>query len=141
MLHGDYRIDNVIVNPDDPFSIVALLDWEISALGDPRMDLGNALAYWVQADDPPYLQALLLQPSNAPGMMTREEILAFYAERSGLALDDFTFFLVYGYFRNAVILQQIYYRWHHGQTQDARFARFGELANALGNHCRGLIGS
>ena len=80
IIHGDFRIDNVMVDPEDHFQIVALLDWEISALGDPLMDLGNALAYWVQADDPPFLRALKLHPSDAPGMLRREEILAHYSE-------------------------------------------------------------
>ncbi len=140
VLHGDFRIDNALIDPEDPFEIVAILDWEISALGDPLMDLGNALAYWVEAGDPPVLKSLMMQPSDAPGMLTRAEILDLYSERTGLDTGDFLFYRVYGYFRNAVILQQIYYRYYHGQTQDERFARFGPAVAGLGNHCRALIG-
>ena len=139
IIHGDFRIDNVMVDPRDHFRIVALLDWEISALGDPLMDLGNALAYWVQEDDPEFLRALKMHPSDAPGMLRREEILALYQDRTGLDTDNFDFYRVYGYFRNAVILQQIYYRFFHGQTQDRRFAMFGQITQALGAHCRALI--
>ncbi len=139
VLHGDFRIDNVILDKDDPCNILAVLDWEICALGDPLMDLGNALAYWTQADDPHYLQNLIMQPSSAPGMLSRKEILAFYQEKTGVDTSDFTFYEVYGYWRNTVILQQIYYRYFHGQTQDQRFAIFGKLVQQIGEHCRGLI--
>ena len=139
IIHGDFRIDNVMVDSNDHFRIVAVLDWELSALGDPLMDLGNALAYWVHADDPEFLRALKMHPSDAPGMLRREEILALYSERTGLDTEDFCFYLVYGYFRNAVILQQIYYRYFHGQTKDRRFAKFGQITQLLGEHCRTLI--
>jgi len=139
VLHGDFRIDNVILDEDDPRNILAVLDWEICALGDPLMDLGNALAYWTQADDPDYLQALVMQPSQAPGMLNRREILDLYQQKTGIDTSDFTFYLVYGYWRNAVILQQIYYRFFHGQTQDQRFKYFGRIVQSLGGHCQRLI--
>jgi len=139
ILHGDYRIDNVILGNRDPTKIQAVLDWEICALGEPLMDLGNALAYWMEPDDPPYLKALQMQPSTAEGMMSRSEILALYSERTGSDTSDFLFYLVYGYFRNAVILQQIYYRYYHGQTQDERFRLLGVATRNLAEHCRHLI--
>ena len=140
ILHGDYRIDNVIFDRADPCRILAVLDWEICAIGDPLMDLGNSLAYWMQADDPPQLAALAMQPSAAPGMLTREEILSLYSEQTGLDTSGFNFYLVYGYWRVAVILQQIYYRYYLGQTQDQRFRSFGAATQNLGEHCRRLIG-
>ncbi len=139
VLHGDYRIDNVILDRQDPTVIRAVLDWEICALGEPLMDLGNALAYWMEPDDPPYLKALQMQPSTAEGMMTRTEILSLYSELTGRDTSGFLFYLVYGYFRNAVILQQIYYRFYHGQTQDERFRSFGVATRNLAEHCRRLI--
>jgi aminoglycoside phosphotransferase (APT) family kinase protein len=103
------------------------------------MDLGNALAYWMEPDDPPYLKALQMQPSTAEGMMTRAEILALYSDLTGRDTSGFLFYLVYGYFRNAVILQQIYYRFYHGQTQDERFRSFGVATRNLAEHCQRLI--
>ena len=139
VLHGDYRIDNVILDNNDPHKILAVLDWEICALGDPLMDLGSSLAYWMQADDPIALRGLVMQPSAAPGMLTRREILDLYQEKTGLDTSDFTFYLVYGYWRVAVILQQIYYRYFQGQTQDERFKTFGIATQHLGEHCQRLI--
>lgn len=139
ILHGDYRIDNVILDKDDPCNILAVLDWEICALGDPLMDLGSSLAYWMQADDPPGLKALTMQPSSAPGMLSRGEILELYREKTGVDTSDFTFYSVYGYWRVGVILQQIYFRYFHGQTQDQRFRSFGAATQSLGEHCQRLI--
>jgi aminoglycoside phosphotransferase (APT) family kinase protein len=139
VLHGDFRIDNVILADDDPCNILAVLDWEICALGDPLMDLGNALAYWTQADDPRYLQNLIMQPSSAPGMLSRREILDLYEQRTAIDTSDFTFYEVYGYWRNTVIIQQIYYRFFHGQTHDQRFRIFGQLVQSLGEHCQSFI--
>ena len=139
VLHGDFRIDNVILDKDDPCHILAVLDWEICALGDPLMDLGNALAYWVEPCDPECLQSMVMQPSGAPGMLSRREILDFYQQETGIDTSDFTCYQVYGYFRNAVILQQIYYRYFHGQTQDQRFKHFGKVVQQLGEHCQHLI--
>ncbi|WP_298634723.1 phosphotransferase family protein [uncultured Umboniibacter sp.] len=138
IVHGDFRLDNVIIDSDTR-EVGAVLDWEISALGDPLMDLGNTLAYWIQADDPDYMKGLITQPSMDEGMPTRDEILAYYSSKTGIDTTNFKFYLVYGYWRNLVILQQIYYRYYHGQTQDQRFAMFKAAVNAMGNHCRKLV--
>ncbi|GHF26733.1 aminoglycoside phosphotransferase [Kordiimonas sediminis] len=139
VLHGDYRLDNVILCKSNPHEIAAVLDWEISALGDPLMDLGNTLAYWTQKGDPEFLLNTTMQPCLDDGMMTREEICDFYAEKTGLDLSKFSYYHVYGIFRNAAILQQIYYRYYHGQSQNKAFAGFGAFVNVLGNHARDLI--
>ncbi len=139
ILHGDYRLDNVILDADNPFDIKAVLDWEISALGDPLMDLGNTLAYWSQAGDPEDMIAMRMQPCMAPGMMTREKICELYAKETGHDLSGFDYYLVYGVFRLAVILQQIYYRYYHGQTKNPAFAKFAGRTNQLGNYARLLI--
>lgn len=141
ILHGDFRIDNLILDIEDPTQINAILDWEISALGDPLMDLGNTLAYWIQADDPPAMQALSRQPSGAAGMLTRKEILEYYAEKTGADVSNFHFYYVYGVFRLAVILQQIYYRYYHGQTKDERFKMYAPMVNILGGVARDRIAS
>ncbi|WP_263265090.1 phosphotransferase family protein [Pseudomonas sp. RIT-PI-S] len=124
LIHNDYRFDNVILDPANPTRITGVLDWELATLGDPLMDLGNCLAYWIEAGDPQPVQLTRRQPSNAPGMLTRAEMVAYYAERSGIAVGNFDFYYVQGLFRLAGIVQQIYYRYYHGQTRDPRFAPF-----------------
>ncbi|MQT30137.1 phosphotransferase family protein [Pseudomonas helleri] len=130
IVHNDFRFDNVILDPNNPMQIIGVLDWELTTIGDPLMDLGNTLAYWIEADDPAPVQLMRRQPSNAPGMLTRREFVDYYAERSGIQVDNYDFYYTYGLFRLAGIVQQIYYRYYHGQTQDKRFAPFVHM-NAL----------
>jgi len=108
-------------------------------VGDPLMDLGSSLAYWVQADDDATFQAFRLQPSNAPGMLTRHEVVAYYADRTGRQIDDFRFYEVFGLFRLMVIIQQIYRRFALGQTTNPRFKGFGQAAAYMGQRCRKLM--
>ena len=84
MIHGDWRLDNLVVDPDNLSRVRAVLDWEMATVGDPLMDLGASLAYWVQADDDPVFQMFRRQPSNVPGMPTRDEVVAHYLARTGL---------------------------------------------------------
>lgn len=132
VVHGDYRIDNCILQKNDPTQIEAILDWEISALGDPMMDLGNTLAYWVHADDPEFMKLTVRQPCMAPGMMRRQDVLEFYANRTGADVSGFQFYYVYGIWRLAVIIQQIYARFYRGQNDNPRFKPYGQMATALG---------
>lgn len=120
-VHNDYKFDNVVLAPDDPAKIVGVLDWEMATIGDPLMDLGASLAYWVNANDPEEAQLIRTLPTVAPGMFTREQLVVRYLDRTGLALSSFDFYLCFGIFRLAVIAQQIYYRFYHGQTRDERF--------------------
>lgn len=139
VIHNDFRLDNIVLAPDDPLRVVGVLDWELATIGDPLMDLGGALAYWVQADDDWAFRWFRLQPSDAPGMLTRDEIVRYYAERSGLKLDNWAFYEVFGLFRLAVIAQQIYYRYHHKQTRNPRFKKFWLPVNLLERRCRRII--
>ena len=142
VIHGDFRLDNLVLDSDDPASIRAVLDWEMATLGDPLMDLGNSLAYWVQADDDRVARSTRRQPTNLPGMMTRREFVDAYFERSGRARpDNWVFYEVYGIFRLAVIVQQIYYRYHHRQTRNPAFKHFWFLVWYLDRRCRRLIRS
>ncbi|MDF0731625.1 phosphotransferase family protein [Pseudomonas entomophila] len=140
IVHNDYRFDNVILDADNPMRIIGVLDWEMATLGDPLMDLGNSLAYWIEADDPAPVQLMRRQPSNAPGMLTRRQFVDYYAQRAGISLDNFDFYYAYGLFRLAGIVQQIYYRFHHGQTQDKRFAQFIHMNRLLEHMTLQLIG-
>jgi len=121
IVHNDYKFDNVVLSPNNPLEIIGILDWEMATIGDPLLDLGCSLAYWVQADDSPNLQALRLMPTDIPGALTRQELIVRYAQRSGTQIDNFDFYYCFGLFRLAVIAQQIYYRFYHGQTKDERF--------------------
>ncbi len=136
ILHGDFRIDNMILDRKNPFQVNAVLDWEIAALGDPLMDVGNTLAYWTQSDDPLPMRMLAKQPSFAPGMFSRQQALEYYAQKTGMDCGDFIFYYTYGIWRLAVIIQQIYFRFYHGQSKNQAFADFAGGVNSLGNYCR-----
>jgi aminoglycoside phosphotransferase (APT) family kinase protein len=138
IIHGDWRIDNVVFDLEHS-RIVGVLDWELATVGDPLMDLGSALAYWVDHDDEPGFAALRRQPSHLPGMPTREQFVAKYLQLSGRKCDDFTFYEVFGLFRLAVIIQQIWARYSAGQTTNPAFAGFGEAVNTLINRAEGKI--
>jgi aminoglycoside phosphotransferase (APT) family kinase protein len=139
VIHNDYRFDNVVLDPESAMRVIGVLDWEMATLGDPLMDLGNSVAYWVQADDEPQRCAMRGQPTNLPGMFTRAEVVQYYGEKTGFRVDNFDFYEVYGMFRLAVILQQIYYRYYHKQTQNPRFAAFGQSVSYLEGACSRLI--
>ena len=124
IIHNDFKLDNVVLDPGNPSDIIGVLDWEMATLGDPLMDLGGSLGYWVQKNDPPELQAIRLMPTDAEGALTRDELVRHYAELSGTSIDNYDFYYCFGLFRLAVIAQQIYYRFYHGQTRDKRFEAF-----------------
>jgi aminoglycoside phosphotransferase (APT) family kinase protein len=140
MIHNDFRLDNLVLDPDT-LGVRAVLDWEMATVGDPLMDLGGALAYWVEAGDDEVFQLFRRQPSTAPGMWTRERLVETYLERSGLSLPDggWRFYEVFGLFRLAVIAQQIWYRYVHRQTTNEAYAVFGPAVGYLETRCRGLL--
>jgi aminoglycoside phosphotransferase (APT) family kinase protein len=139
VIHNDYRFDNVVLDPRDRLTIIGVLDWEMATLGDPLMDLGSSLAYWVQPGDPPQAQTLRMQPSHLPGMLTRDEIMSYYAEKTGAQIRNPDFYYVFGLFRLAVIAQQIYYRFKLGQTKNPRFQAFGLFVSVLSQVADGVI--
>ena len=142
LIHNDFRFDNLVLDPAGPTRIVGVLDWELATVGDPLMDLGSALAYWVQADDDPVMRRLRRQPTHAPGMLTRAEVVEHYAQRSGLAVtpEQWRFYEVFGLFRLAVIAQQIHYRFFHGQTTNPAFAQFGAAVAYLDHRSQTILG-
>ncbi len=135
VIHNDFRFDNLVLAPTDPTRVIGVLDWEMATIGDPLMDLGGALAYWVQADDDPFIRALRRQPTNLPGMLTRREVVAYYAERTGRSTAHWTFYEVYGLFRLMGIAQQIYFRYHRGESRNKAFRNFWLFVNYLGWRC------
>ena len=138
IIHGDWRIDNVVFDLSNA-RIAGVLDWELATVGDPLMDLGSALAYWVDRDDEAAFASLRRQPSHLPGMPTRDEFVQRYLELSGRKCNDFTFYEVFGLFRLAVIIQQIWARFRLGQTTNPAFAGFGDAVNTLINRAEGKI--
>jgi aminoglycoside phosphotransferase (APT) family kinase protein len=138
-IHNDFRFDNVVLNANNPLEVIGVLDWEMATLGDPLMDLGNTLAYWVQADDDATFQKMRRQPTHLTGMLTRQEVITYYGEKTGYKVDNFDFYTIYGLFRLAVIIQQIYYRFYHGQSKNPQFAVFGNMANYLEQRCLSLM--
>ena len=138
IIHGDWRIDNMVFDLDQK-RLVGVLDWELATVGDPLMDLGSALAYWVDRDDDLEFASLRRQPSHLEGMPTRREFIAKYLELSGRKCDDFTFYEVFGLFRLTVIIQQIWARYRAGQTTNPAFKGFGVGVNILINRAQGLI--
>ncbi|TQS43516.1 phosphotransferase family protein [Cryptosporangium phraense] len=131
LIHNDYRLDNVVLAADDPLRVVGVLDWEMATIGDPLMDLGGALAYWIQHDDPYLSQRARRQPTHLPGMPTRHEVVEYYCDRAGLPAGNWAFYEVFGLFRLAAIAQQIYYRYHHKQTRNPAFRQFWITVNYL----------
>ncbi len=129
LLHNDFKYDNVVVNPDDLTDIRAVLDWEMCTVGDPLMDLGTSLSYWAEAKDDAFRQTFNL--TWLPGNLTRQEVARRYADRSGRDVSNLLYYYVFGLFKNAVVLQQIYGRYKKGLTQDARFAALGQGVRVL----------
>ena len=138
IIHGDWRIDNMVFDLGKK-KLVGVLDWELATVGDPLMDLGSALAYWVDRDDEPMFASLRRQPSHLDAMPTRREFIAKYLELSNRKCDDFTFYEVFGLFRLTVIIQQIWARYRAGQTTNPAFKGFGMGVNILINRAQGLI--
>jgi aminoglycoside phosphotransferase (APT) family kinase protein len=138
LIHNDFKFDNVIFD-DAMTRVTGILDWEMSTVGDPLMDLGTSLGYWVEAGDSGPLQMMRFGPTVLPGMMTRDEVAARYAERSGRDLRDVVFFYAFGLFKTAVVAQQIYYRFAKGLTQDPRFAAFIHGVRVLAEQAKGAI--
>jgi aminoglycoside phosphotransferase (APT) family kinase protein len=139
LIHNDFRFDNVVLDVNDPLKVIGVLDWEMATLGDPLMDLGSSLAYWVQADDDMFMKGSRRQPTNAKGMLTREEVIRYYAEKTGFSVDNFDFYTVYGLFRLAGIAQQIYKRFKEGNARNPAFATFGPFVSYLEQRCLGII--
>jgi aminoglycoside phosphotransferase (APT) family kinase protein len=126
LIHNDYKYDNVVLDPNDITRILGVLDWEMCTIGDSLSDLGTALAYWVDAADPADLQRNRWGPTTHPGSFTRAEVAQYYAQQTSCDVSQMAFYLTFAYFKLAVIVQQIYYRYHLGVTKDERFASMPE---------------
>jgi aminoglycoside phosphotransferase (APT) family kinase protein len=129
LVHNDWRLDNMAVAADDPGRCVAVYDWDMCTLGDPFTDLGTLLSAWFEEGEE--YAFLASMPSRVPGFMTRAEAIAYYGERSGRDVRGMRYYYVFGLFKMAVIVQQLYFRWHKGQTKDDRMALGDQVAEGL----------
>jgi aminoglycoside phosphotransferase (APT) family kinase protein len=132
LIHNDYKYDNLVLAPDDPGEVVAVLDWEMATAGEPLMDLGTTLGYWVDADDPEEWQRYGFGLTALPGGLTRAEVVERYASMSGRDVPEVVFYYAYGLLKIAGIVQQIYARYRKGLTRDERFASLAGLVRACG---------
>ena len=142
VIHNDFRLDNVVLDEDDPLRVRGVLDWEMATLGDPLMDLGGAMAYWIQADDDEHFRQF--RPAalgRCRGCSPAPRWCRRYAERTGREVTprQWAFYEVFGLFRLGVIAQQIYYRYHHGQTSNEAYAGFLPVVQYLEARCARLI--
>jgi aminoglycoside phosphotransferase (APT) family kinase protein len=136
LLHNDYKYDNLVLHLEElerNVRIIAVLDWEMATVGDPLMDLGTSLGYWMDPDDAPALRLLPSGPTTLPGNLRRAEVVERYAAATGRDVSDILFYYVYGLFKIAVIAQQIYYRYQQGLTKDERFAALIGAVRILGH--------
>jgi aminoglycoside phosphotransferase (APT) family kinase protein len=129
LVHGDYKLDNVMLDAAEPERMMGVFDWEMSAVGDPLVDVGILLAYWVHVasvNDP-----TIGTVTTREGWFGRDEILERYATQSGRDLSNIALYEVFAVFKLAVVIQQIYARYVRGQTDDPRFAALGERVASL----------
>ncbi|MBX3134312.1 MAG: phosphotransferase family protein [Gemmatimonadaceae bacterium] len=132
LIHNDFKYDNLVLDAAQPGKIVAVLDWEMATLGDPLLDVGTSLAYWIEAGDHPAFKALGLGMTALPGNLTRAELWERYLKKSGRMQRASTWYHAFGVFKVAVIAQQIYARYRKGLTADERFAKLGDVVRLLG---------
>ncbi len=132
LLHNDYKYDNLVLDPENPTRIVAVLDWEMATVGNAVLDLGTTLGYWIDPDDAPEVKALPFGATLIPGNLSRAAVAARWVERSGRGGADVLFAYVFGLFKIAVIAQQIYRRFTLGLTKDPRFGTLIHGVRILG---------
>jgi aminoglycoside phosphotransferase (APT) family kinase protein len=135
VLHNDWKLDNTMYDPRDPGRVAAVLDWDMTTLGDPLIDLGTLLGYWAEPGDE-VLRGTGSPVTTLPGFLGRRELAARYARRTGRDLSALGFYEVFALFKTAVVLEQIYVRWVRGQTKDERFAALGTHVPALAEAAR-----
>jgi aminoglycoside phosphotransferase (APT) family kinase protein len=124
LVHNDFKLDNIMLDTQNPGRVAAVLDWEMTTVGDPLADVGCTLCYWTEATDPEFRGGALSGITAAPGWYRRTELVARYAARTGRDVSKLGYYEVFGLFKLGVILQQIYFRYHLGQTRDERFRDF-----------------
>jgi aminoglycoside phosphotransferase (APT) family kinase protein len=136
LVHNDYKLDNLMLDAEHPSRVVAVLDWEMCTVGAPLIDLGLLLCYWTLKDEEEGESLGVV--TNEPGWMTRDEIVARYAAKTGRDLSRISFYETFALFKVAVILQQIFFRFKRGQTSDQRFRNFDRRVLSLARAAKEL---
>ncbi|MEM9886474.1 MAG: phosphotransferase family protein [Bacteroidota bacterium] len=139
IIHNDFRFDNLVYDAENPTEVIGVLDWEMATVGDPLMDLGGSLAYWIEANDPYCWRLLRRQPTHLEGMMTRDEVVQYYLQQMDWQEVNMKYYYIFGIFRLAVIIQQIYYRYYHKQTSNPQFKIFAIAVDMLETYCKKMI--
>ena len=135
-MHNDFKLDNVMLGASDPGRVEAVLDWEMCTVGDPLVDLGLILCYWSQPSDPGGTKPAL---TSEPGWYTRQQVVQTYAAITGRDVSRISYYEIFAIFKLAVVLQQIFYRFYRGQTQDQRFRHFDSRVRNLIDQAVALI--
>lgn len=131
LVHGDLKLDNVMLDSKDPGHVVAVLDWEMCTAGDPLVDLGLLLCYWGHVGDPTARRDSVPSVTAGPGWLTRDEIINRYRKKTGRDVSKIAFYEILAMYKIAVVIQQIYIRYRRGQTQDERFKEFDKRVVGL----------
>jgi len=139
LVHNDYKYDNLVLDPNDLTKIIGVLDWEMSTIGDPLVDLGVSLGYWVNADDPEELRSAAFGPTYAPGSYSRSKLADRYAEITGRDIANLPYYVIFALFKIGVVVQQIYYRYVKGHTRDERFKPLILMVVLLARNAQRLI--
>jgi aminoglycoside phosphotransferase (APT) family kinase protein len=137
IVHGDYRLGNVMVADEAPAELVAIFDWELSTIGDPLADLGYLTVTWAQADDPEDTSfASLSAATRREGFMTRDELIARYEERSGRSMASVNWYQTLALWKAAVFMEGNYKRFSLGASDDPYLALFDQGVPALAEKAR-----
>jgi aminoglycoside phosphotransferase (APT) family kinase protein len=139
VIHNDFKMDNLVWNAANPAELIGVLDWEMATIGDPLMDLACTLSFWIEQSDPPELQAIRSMPSAHPAVFPRREAVARYEQLTGRRVSPIDFYLCFAFFRRAVIEQQKYARYLHGDTRDSRFSHLDADVRVLRDTCLNVI--
>ena len=139
ILHNDFKLDNIMWSNADPFDPIAVFDWDMCTRGDPLMDLGHMLNYWIDETDDVECKLITSMPVYKILYPTRKEIVEYYSKKTGFNVQNINWYYAFGAFKLAVILQQIFYRYQKGQTQDERFSNFGKRIDALINRANNVF--
>jgi len=139
ILHNDFKLDNIMWSNVDPFDPIAVFDWDMCTRGDPLMDLGHMLNYWIDETDNGDCKLITSMPVDKILYPTRKEIVDYYSKKTGFNVENISWYYAFGAFKLAVILQQIFYRYQKGQTQDKRFSNFGKRIDALINRANNVF--